>query len=136
VTVGWGHSERPFLLVIPAKGDLAYVTPGFEENRAREITKFTNDVRAWQEDECWGKVVAGVLKDVGGSTGKVGVEERLRFFIADGIRNASPGIQFVLGTPVTAGCRVIKSPAEIALMQRANDITIEAYRAAFATLAE
>ena len=42
----------------------------------------------------------------------------------------------MLGTPVTAGCRMIKSPAEIALMQRANDITIEAYRAAFATLAE
>ena len=136
VNVRWGLSERPFLLVIPAKGELAYVTPGFEENRAREITKFTNDVRVWQEDEDWGKVVAGILKDRGVTTGKVGVEERLRFFIADGIRAAAPGVQFVLGTPVTAGCRMIKSPAEIALMQRANDITIEAYRAAFATLAE
>ena len=136
VNVRWGQSERPFLLVIPAKGELAYVTPGFEEMRAREITKFTNDVRVWQEDEDWGKVVAGILKDRGVATGKVGVEERLRFFIADGIRAAAPGIQFVLGTPVTAGCRMFKSPAEIALMQRANDITIEAYRAAFATLAD
>jgi Xaa-Pro aminopeptidase len=136
VNVRWGLSERPFLLVVPAKGDLAYVTPGFEEMRAREITKFTSDVRVWQEDEDWGRVIAGILKDRGVATGKVGVEERLRFFIADGIRAAAPGIQFVLGTPVTAGCRMIKSPAEIALMQRANDITIEAYRAAFATLAE
>src|SRR5215218_5614227 len=31
VDVRWGQSERPFLLVIPAKGELAYVTPGFEE---------------------------------------------------------------------------------------------------------
>jgi len=133
VDVRWGLSERPFLLVIPAKGDLAYVSPGFEEQRAREITKFTNDVRVWQEDEDWGAVVAGILKDRGVS-GKIGLEERLRFFIADGIHAAAPQFQVVLATPVTAGCRMIKSPAEIALMQRANDITIEAYRAAFATL--
>jgi Xaa-Pro dipeptidase len=136
VNVRWGLSERPFLLVIPAKGELAYVSPGFEEARAREITKFTDDVRVWQEDEDWGTVVAGILKDRGVATGKVGVEERMRFFIADGLRAASPSVQFVLATPVTAGCRMFKSPAEIALMQRANDITIEAYRAALATLKE
>ena len=136
VDVRWGLSERPFLVVIPAKGDLAYVSPGFEEMRAREITKFTNDVRVWQEDDDWGAVVAGILKDRGVSTGKVGVEERVRFFIADGLRNASPHVQWSLATPVTAGCRMIKSPTEIALMQRANDITIEAYKAAFASLQE
>jgi Xaa-Pro dipeptidase len=136
VNVRWGLSERPFLLVIPAKGELAYVSPGFEEQRAREITKFTNDVRVWQEDENWGAVVAGILKDRGVTTAKIGIEERVRFFIADGLRTAAPQTQFVLATPVTAGCRMIKSPAEIALMQRANDITIEAYKAAFATLRE
>ena len=136
VNVRWGTSERPFLLVIPATGELAYVAPGFEEARAREITKFTNDIRVWQEDEDWGGVVAGILKDRGVATGKVGVEERVRFFIPEGLRAAAPQTQFVLATPVTAGCRMIKSAAEIALMQRANDITIEAYRAAFATLAD
>jgi Xaa-Pro dipeptidase len=136
VNVRWGTSERPFLLVIPAKGELAYVAPGFEEARAREITKFTNDIRVWQEDEDWGAVVAGILKDRGVATGKVGVEERVRLFIPEGLRAAAPSTQFVLATPVTAGCRMIKSPTELALMQRANDITIEAYRAAFATLKE
>jgi len=136
VNVRWGTSERPFLLVIPLKGELAYVAPGFEEARAREVTKFTNDIRVWQEDEDWGKVVAGILKDRGVATGKVGVEERVRFFIPEGLRAAAPQVQFVLATPVTAGCRMIKSPSEIALMQRANDITIEAYRAAFASLTD
>ena len=136
VNVRWGLSERPFLLVIPARGELAYVSPGFEEARAREITRFSDDVRVWQEDEDWGAVVAGILRDRGVATGKVGIEERTRFFIADGLRAASPAVQFVLATPVTAGCRMYKSPAEIALMQRANDITIEAYRAAFSTLRE
>jgi Xaa-Pro dipeptidase len=136
VNVRWGLSERPFLLVIPAKGELAYVAPGFEEARAREITRFTNDIRVWQEDEDWGAVVAGILKDRGVATGKVGVEERVRFFIPEGLRAAAPQVQVVLATPVTAGCRMIKSATEIALMQRANDITIEAYKAAFATLRE
>jgi Xaa-Pro dipeptidase len=136
VNVRWGLSERPFLLVIPARGELAYVSPAFEEARAREITRFSNDVRVWQEDEDWGATVAGILRDRGVATGKIGLEERLRFFIAEGLRAASPAAQFVLATPVTAGGRMFKSPAEIALMQRANDITIEAYRAAFATLRE
>src|SRR6187402_3903413 len=79
VDVRWGLSERPFLLVIPAKGELAYVAPDFEENRAREITKFTNDIRVWQEDEDAAAIVAGILRERGVATGKVGVEERTRF---------------------------------------------------------
>ncbi len=134
VNVRWGLSERPFLLIIPARGELAYVAPAFEEARAREIMKFTNDVRVWQEDEDWGAVVAGILKDRGIASGTVGIEERMRFFIPEGLRAAAPHVRFVLATAVTAGCRMFKSPAEIALMQRANDITVEAFRAGFATL--
>ena len=134
--VRWGLSERPFLLVIPQKGELAYVCPGFEEERAREITRFTKDIRVWQEDEDWGATVALILKDRGVSTAKIGVEERVRFFIADGIAQAAPATKVVLATPVTAGCRMFKSPAELALMQRANDITIAAFKAALATLRE
>ncbi|AMY08154.1 Xaa-Pro dipeptidase [Luteitalea pratensis] len=136
VDVRWGLSERPFLLVIPARGELAYVAPAFEENRAREITKFTNDVRVWQEDEDATALVAGILKERGVATGKVGLEERVRFFIVDGLRKAAPAIEWTLATPVTAGCRMIKSATEIALMQHANDITIAAYKAGLSTLHE
>ena len=132
----WGLSERPLVAVLPLKGDLAYVTPGFEEKRARELIKFTNDVRVWQEDESPYKVVAGILKDRGVASGRIGVEERLRFFIVNGVMQEAPAAKMVDAVAVTAGCRMIKSPAEIALMQRANDITIAAYKAAFATLHE
>ena len=132
----WGLSERPFVVVIPARGDLAYVTPGFEESRAREVTKFTDDIRVWQEDDSPYAVIAGVLRDRGAATGRVALDERLRFFIADGLRAEAPRATYVLGTPITAGCRMFKSPAEIALMQRANDITIEAFKAAHQTLRE
>ena len=133
--VRWGNSERTFAVVIPARGELAWVTPGFEEARARELIKFSNDVRVWQEDESPYKVIAGILRDRG-ATGKVGVEERLRFFIYDGVRQEMPSLQFVSATPVTAGCRMIKSAAEIALMQRANDVTLQAIGVTFRALKE
>jgi len=135
--VRWGLSERPFVSVIPAKGDLAWVAPGFEEARARELIEAGGrDVRTWQEDESPYRLVAQILRDRGVSTGTVGVEERLRFFVFNGIRKEASSLDYVSADPVTAGCRTIKSPAEIALMQRANDITLAAYKAAFATLRE
>jgi Xaa-Pro dipeptidase len=136
VDVRWGLSERPFLLVIPANGELAYVAPAFEEQRAREVIKFSNDVRVWQEDEDALALVGGILKDRGVSTAQIGVEERVRFFIADGLAKASPASKIVLATPVTAGCRMIKSAAEIANMQYAMNITLEAFKAGLGTLRE
>ena len=133
--VRWGNSERTFAVVIPARGDIAWVTPGFEEERARELIKTATDVRAWQEDESPYRVIAGILRDRG-TTATIGVEERLRFFIYDGLRHELPSAKFVSATPVTAGCRMIKSPAEIALLQQANDITLQAIGGTFATLKE
>jgi Xaa-Pro dipeptidase len=132
----WGQSERTFGLVIPAKGDLAYVCPKFEEERARELIKFGNDVRTWEEHESPYKLIVQIVRDRGLQHRRIGMEERVRFFIADGVRKEAAGMEIVDATPVTAGCRIYKSPAEIALMQRANDVTIEAYRAALVTLRE
>ena len=133
--VRWGNSERTFAVVIPARGELAWVTPGFEEERARELIKFSTDIRAWQEDESPYRVIAGILRDRG-ATGRIGIEERLRFFIYDGLRQELPSAQFTSATPVTAGGRMIKSAAEIALMQQANDITLKAIGRTFASLKE
>jgi Xaa-Pro dipeptidase len=136
VNVRWGLSERPFLLVIPATGDVAYVAPAFEEQRARELIKFSHDVRVWQEDEDALSLVAGILKDRGVATARIGIEERVRFFVADALAKALPASQLVLATPVTAGCRTIKSPAEIASLQYAMNITLAAFKAGLATLHE
>ncbi|OYV71928.1 MAG: hypothetical protein B7Z72_05900 [Gemmatimonadetes bacterium 21-71-4] len=134
--VRWGLSERTFGIVIPREGEIAWVTPAFEEARARELIKFGTDIRTWQEDESPFRLVANILRDRGVATGRVGMEERVRFFIADGIHLEAPHLDVTSATPVTAGGRMIKSPAEIALMQHANDITITAYRVAWQTLHE
>lgn len=125
----WGTSERMFALVIPARGEIAWVCPKFEEERARELIKFGTDIRTWEEDESPYRRVAEIFRDRGVRTGRVGIEERVRFFLYDGIRKEAPGLQFVSATSITAGCRMIKSPAELALLQKANDLTIIAYKA-------
>ena len=132
----WGMSERMFALVIPARGDIAWVCPKFEEERALELIKMGKDVRTWEEDESPYKRVVQILNDRGIKNGRVGIEERVRFFLFDGIRREAPKIEFVSATPITAGCRMFKSPAELALMQLANDITIVAYKATYDTMRE
>ncbi|MGH7516986.1 MAG: M24 family metallopeptidase [Gemmatimonadales bacterium] len=134
--VDWGLSERPFVAVLPARGELAFVCPAFEEARARELMRFSDDVRIWQEDDSPYRVVAGVLRDRGAVSGRVGIEERVRFFLADGLRAETPAVEYVRSDAVTTGCRMLKSPVELALVQRANDITVAAFRAVFATMEE
>src|SRR5262249_5082413 len=98
--------------------------------------RFGKDIRTWEEDESPYKRVVQIFQDRGIQSGTIGMEERVRFFLFDGIRKQAPQLGYSIADSVTAGCRMIKSPAEIALMQRANDITIVAYKAAVATLKE
>jgi Xaa-Pro dipeptidase len=132
----WGTSERMFALVIPARGDIAWVCPKFEEERARELIKLGTDIRTWEEDQSPYQRVAEIFRDRGLRTGRVGMEERVRFFLFDGIRKAAPALQYVSATPITAGCRMFKSPAEIALLQKSNDILLVAYKATHDSMRE
>ncbi|MEQ8936085.1 MAG: Xaa-Pro peptidase family protein, partial [Amphiplicatus sp.] len=125
--VRWWRSERFTGIVIPRDGDFAVVTPAFEEPSVRESLSFGDDVRVWQEHESPFALVAGILKDRGLKSGKIGVEETVRHFIVDGVAKAAPFFDLVSGALISRGCRMAKSPAEIALMQVANDITMAAY---------
>jgi Xaa-Pro dipeptidase len=132
--IRWWGGERTFALVLPAKGAAFYVCPAFEEGRARE--QIANapgeaDVRVWQEDEDPYQLIAQGLKDRNISSGKLGLEETIHFVFADGIRKAAPQATIASATPVTAGCRMIKSAHEIALMRLASQVTLAAYEAAF-----
>ncbi|MGB5345824.1 MAG: Xaa-Pro peptidase family protein, partial [Woeseia sp.] len=125
--IHWWRSERFTGAIIPASGDIAIVTPYFEEPSIRESLSFGDDVRTWHEHESPFALVAGILRDRGLRRGTIGIEETVRHFIVDGIQDAAPRFRTVSANAVTRGCRMFKSPAELALMQTANDITIAAY---------
>ncbi len=134
--ISWWPSERTMVAVIPAKGEVFYICPGFEESRLRELITIGKEVYAWQEDESPYALIASAFKKAGIESGTIGIEERLRFFIVDGIRKEAPHLNYASGDPITMPCRMIKSPAEIALMQKASDITVAAIKAGMGSLKE
>lgn len=126
--INWWRSERLTGVVIPAEGDIAVVTPFFEEPSIRESLDVGDDVRTWNEHESPFALVAQILKDRGFKRGKLAIEETVRHFVVDGVANAAPNFKIVPGQSITRGVRLYKSPAELALMQKANDITLAAYK--------
>jgi Xaa-Pro dipeptidase len=134
--ITWWPSERPMVVIIPAIGQVCYICPGFEESRLNELIKIGTKVYAWQEDESPYKLIAKALKDLDITSGNIGMEEYVRFFILDGIKQEASHFNFVSGDPITIPCRLVKSSAEIALMQKANDITTAAIKIGIAGLKE
>lgn len=141
--IRWWGGERAFALILPAKSAAFYVCPAFEEGRARE--QLANapdgeqaDVRVWQEDENPYQRIAQGLKDRGIAGGKIGIEETVRFVFADGIAKAlsqaASQATITSATPVTAGCRMIKSAHEVALMRLAAQVTLAAYEGVYRAL--
>ena len=139
--IRWWGDERLFAMVLPVKGLAFYVCPAFEEGRAREQIANSPDsnradVRTWQEDENPYERVAQGLADRGLAGATIGVGETVKFAFSDNLRKAAPGAAFVSATPVTAGCRMIKSGHEIDLMRLAANVTLAAYEAAYRSLKE
>jgi Xaa-Pro dipeptidase len=135
----WGNSERMFIMVIPAKGEPFFICPSFEEDRAREQIARGNggehaQVFTWHEDESPYTLTAMGLKERGLLTGKLGIEETVKFVFADGIAKAAPTVDIASATPITSGCRMIKSQHEIALMRLASSVTLQAYEAAYKSM--
>jgi Xaa-Pro aminopeptidase len=136
----WGGSERLFAVVIPLKGDPFFVCPAFERDRAEELIApgpfggDQADIRTWEEDESpFERLVQG-LRDRGIVAGRLGVEETVRFVFADSVAQGAPQLKIVSGTPITAGCRMIKDDHEIALMRLASQATLKVYEAVFRAL--
>jgi Xaa-Pro dipeptidase len=143
--IRWEGGERLFAMVLPANGEAFYVAPAFEEGRAHEQIAQTPegtkpssdvhaDVRVWQEDENPYARVAQGLSDRGIASGTIGVEETMKYLFTDNLRKAAASATFTSATPVTAGCRMIKSRHEIDLMRLAAKVTLAAYEATYRSM--
>ncbi len=130
----WFTSERTMGMLLPRSGDPIYITPAFERSRALEQIKFGHDVRDWQEHESPYQKIAQIMTELHASTGTLGIDDRVPFFRTVEIGKALPNARLVPATAVTAGCRSIKSPAELALMQVANNATLAVYHAVWKAL--
>jgi Xaa-Pro dipeptidase len=124
--VQWRRSERLTAAVIPAEGDPIIVTPFFESPSVKETLAIPAEIRTWDEDQEPLKLVADFLRERRVASAPVAFEETDRYFIIDRLSQQLPGTKAVSGNPVVRALRLIKSPAELALMQAANDLTLKA----------
>ncbi len=131
--VAWGATERLVAMLLPIKGDPIFICPAFELGSFEASLSIpATDIRLWEEDESPSALVADALN--GAKT--LAIDPALAFLFVDRIRQAAPGVSLVSGAAVVDGCRSIKSPAEIALMSQAMDITLEVHRRAARILHE
>jgi len=123
--VHWWTSERVTAAVIPARGGVFIVTPFFESPSIREMLQVPAEVLTWQEDESPFDLIARTVNGLG--EGPLAVDANTRFFIVDAVTKASGGRRATVpGGELVRACRMVKSPAELALMQIANNITLAA----------
>lgn len=127
-------TERLHGAIIPAEGEVVYLSPAFEEPKTREYIQFGDDVRCWEEHEDPTALVVETIRSLGYESGSIALDPDTPFYTVDGLRKAGNRFDFTNGSSVTAACRQLKSAAEIALIQRAMDVTMAVHRAAARTL--
>jgi Xaa-Pro dipeptidase len=126
--IQWWRSERLTGVVIPAEGDPIIVTPFFEQPSIKEMLQVPAEIRTWNEDEEPLKLVADFVRERNLAGLPIGFEETNRFWIEDRLKKQLPGVPIVSANPVVRAQRMIKSPAELALMQAAADVMLASLR--------
>jgi len=131
--VGWNATERLVAMVLPLDGAPQMVCPRFELGSLEASLGIEAEMLLWEEHESPYALTAQALKAMGAAT--LAIDPALPFFVFNGLRLAAPGVELLDGAPVVDGCRMIKSPAELALMSQAKAMTLEVHRRAAAILA-
>ena len=131
----WGASERMTAAIVPAEGEIQYVAPGFEVDTLRDYWMIEGPIHCWQEHESPYELTNKILSELGvGKGDRVQVDEVTPFCTFDGIVQANPNVEFQNAQRMTVSIRSRKSETEIALLQRAHEMTLEVHKAAASIL--
>ncbi|MCG8206740.1 M24 family metallopeptidase [Tenacibaculum finnmarkense] len=126
----WSSSERMVGAILFQNGDLHFIAPKFEKGTILDFMLIKGDVNCWEEHKSPFKLFTKILIQNKVIQGDILMDEATPFFIIDGINKCNEVFTLESATPITAGCRMIKSDAEIAIMQHAMNITLEVQKAA------
>lgn len=132
--IPWGGSERLVAMLLPVIGDPVIIAPHFELGSLEAELHITAQFRLWQEDESPAALVADACR--AWNAGTLAIDPALPYLFVDRIARNAPGLSLVSGAAAVDGCRMHKSPSEIALMQQAKAMTLEVHRRAALTLRE
>lgn len=132
--VRWRRSERTFACVIPREGNTMWISPGFEVDRAKATIGGGANLFLWEEEESPFKLLAKIFKELKINRGRIGLEETIRYFVSEGLKEAAKDVEFVSANPIVNGCRGIKSAHEIELLRYINNVTHEILKATFSQM--
>ena len=132
--IPWRASERLVAMLLPVDGIPILVAPHFELGTLQASLAVTADIRLWEEDESPSALVASALREVDADV--LAIDPAMAFMFVDRIAKVAPSLSLLDGSAVVDGCRMRKSPAELALMQQAKSMTLEVQRRAARILHE
>jgi Xaa-Pro dipeptidase len=72
-------TERLHGAIIPAQGDLIYISPGFEEEKTRAMLLLGGDVRTWEEHEDPTALVGQCFAEISGAQGVLAIDPATPF---------------------------------------------------------
>ena len=126
--IPWGASERLVALLVPRKGRPILIAPRFEQGKLEADVRIDADLRLWEEDESPSELVAQALREIGAA--RLAVDPGMALVFVERIRRVAPGIDLAEASAIIDGCRMRKSPAELALLKQAKSMTLEVHRRA------
>lgn len=128
--ISWSPSER-FCGAIITPSRVDYIAPAFEREKVEGLISVPGDLLTWEEDENPYRLIADRLA---GAT--VALDGDLPLFMYRGLRREIDDARLLDAAPLIGPLRARKTAAEIALLQHAKSITLEAHRQARAFLRE
>lgn len=126
----WNASERMVGALLFEDESIEYVVPKFEEGTFKTFLQVEGNLNFWEEHENPYELFGAILKKKNVQNGTIALDESASYFLADNVVKANPNYNFINAQPITAGCRMHKSAAEIAIIQQAKEITMVVQRAA------
>ncbi|MBD8872147.1 Xaa-Pro peptidase family protein [Rhodanobacter sp. DHB23] len=126
--VPWGASERLVALLLTAHGQPIVVCPAFETGSLAAVLRIPADVRTWEEHEDPQALVAAALRERRAHS--LALDPAAPYTVTTKLRDAMAGQSPADASAIIDGCRMCKSPAELALMRQATAMTLHVHRLA------
>ncbi|WP_206244736.1 M24 family metallopeptidase [Novosphingobium terrae] len=121
--LSWGASERLVAMLLLPEGDPVLVAPRFELGSLEAELQVPAQIHGWEEHENPHLILASLLGAA--RVRRLAIDPALPFVMIERLRRAAPDVALSEASAIIDGCRSIKSPAELAIMQQAKNMTLE-----------
>jgi Xaa-Pro dipeptidase len=125
----WNASERMVGALLYDDGTMDYIVPKFEEGTFKKYMQLSGKINCWEEHESPYVLMGELLKNKNIVAENIAIDDAAPYFLVDGVTKTNPSYTIINALPITSGCRMHKSANEIAIIQRAKDITMVVQRA-------